>query len=162
MARILIEDETQDPPTLSPAQQLSKYIKDSWTETDPPLANIFWDSYWTGKGLMTIYFREYTTKPNPMVLGWGKFDYKSEIGIILSAWYHKNGDYATVILNARNHLENLIHDDVRAMKDYGISAMHITDILEPSDLPIPDEYKDDTCSLEVIVELIASKTVVEV
>jgi hypothetical protein len=162
LVRQLIEDESGNQTTLNPAQQLSKYIKDSWAISVPSVANSIWDAYWMGKGLMTIYFREYTTKPEPMVLGWGKWTYKSEIGIILSAWYEKNGDYSTVITNARNHIEELIHDDVRAMKDYGISAMHIIDFYEDVDYPMSEEYKDSTCTLEIKVELIASKTVREV
>ena len=162
MVRQLIEDESQVQTTLNPARQLLKYIKDSWTIGNPSLTNIFWDSYWTGKGLMTIYFKEDSTKPEPMTLGWGKWSYFSEISIILAAWYEKNGDYAAVITNARNHIEELIHNDVRAMKTYGISAMRIIDFIENPDMPIEDEYKDDTCGLEIKVQLIASKTVQEV
>jgi hypothetical protein len=162
MARILIEDESQVATTLNPAQQLSKYIQDSWTILNPAEGDIFWDTYWTGKGLLTIYFKENLTRPEPMVCGWGKWSYFSNISVILAAWYEKNGDYSTVITNARNHIENLIHDDVRAMKTYGISAMRITDFIDEPSYPDSEQYKDSTCSLEIKVELIASKTVVEV
>ena len=162
MPRILNEDESGLPTTShpSPAQRLSAYLQDTWTILNPAEANILWESYWMGKGLMSIFFREYNTRVDPMVLGWGKWSYFSDIGIIISAWYERNGDYSTVVTNARTHIENLIQTDVRAMKNYGISAMRITDINTNPDYPKKGTFADDVCDLEIRVQFISSKTVI--
>jgi hypothetical protein len=158
----LIQDENQQPSTSNPAKLLSHYLQDVWAIADPSETDILWDSYWTGKGKISFYFKEYSTRPEPMILGWRKWSYYSDIGIIIAAWYEKNGDYSAAITNARNHIENLIQDDVRAMKDYGISAMRITNFIDEASYPDSEQYKDSTCSLEIRVAFIASKTVVEI
>lgn len=164
MARILKEDETGLPSASgdNPALRLKAYIQTNWTIIDPPVSDIYWDTYWFGKGLIAIKFVELQTNPSPMVCGWGKWTYISNVQAILQAWQEKNGDYSTVITKARNRIEDLVNGDVGAMNSYGISAMSITGFNPKYSSSETDRYKEDTTILAITVQFIYSKTVVVV
>lgn len=159
MARILVEDEIGITNPDSPPKRLSLFLQANWVIVDPPASNILWDAWWI-PSLVTIKFNEIATDPSPMVCGWGKWDYRSTIQLVITAWNERNGDYPAVITKVRNRIEDLIHTDVRAMANpYGISAMRILRFNDHFISKETERYKDSTSTLELQVYFIYSKTV---
>ena len=161
MANQLIQDDNGLPTSSSPAAQLSQFLQDNWAISDPAVSDITWQSYWMPTAAITIAFRE-VTLPQPMVVGWHKWFYDSNVSIIMSAWFEGNGDYPAIMQKVRNRIEELLHMDVTAMAPYGFTLMRIVRFSDIVDYEKEVTYKDSVADFLIEVALKGSKTVVPV
>lgn len=158
LSKVFRLDETGTIQLVRPAKLLIDYLSANWNTTEPTLSEIVMDSYYTGRGAISIRFFETSTKPDPLNTGWSFWKYVSTIKLIMQAPYYKYGEYPDVIQNTKNEIERLTKDP-KAMSSFGISAITIIRNEGIQNYNERKRYKDPIRDYELSVMMIYSQQI---